>query len=157
MSGRGRPAKLDGGKEKLLVKLASEGLHKQTCAWEAGIGVQTLEDWLRKGEQGDPKYREFARAFRVAEAKAEHKLVRRLSVLAGGRKGNERPVVEFLKRRWPKRWGDKAVFEQSGLDGGPIKHEITPAEIQAKVAARFGAKVARDLTGPGSEDDSKDS
>ena len=143
----GRLLKFNQEVAQKLVKGAQEGLHKQVCAWGAGIHPNTLDRWLEEGDnETSEELGEFARAFRAAEADAERELVQRLRNLGTGEeraeKGNHAPAVEFLKRRWPKRWGDRAALEHSGPEGGPLRHEVTPADIQAAVAKRFGGKVA---------------
>ena len=140
----GRAYKFTEETAEKLINGARDGLHKQVCAWGAGVSPRTLEYWLEAGEEDEAsKFCEFARAFRAAEAEAEERLTKRLADLACGEAdGNHQPTVEFLKRRWPKRWGDRAALEHSGPEGGPLRHEVTPADIQAAVAKRFGGKVA---------------
>lgn len=144
----GKPLKFTQEVAEKLLQGARDGLHKQVCAWGAGIHPATLENWLAVEEvdTGASELSQFARDFREAEAEAEAQLVRRLRDLGTGEdlaeKGNHAPAVEFLKRRWPKRWGDRAALEHSGPEGGPMQHEVTPADIQAAVADEFGGRVA---------------
>lgn len=155
----GRAYKFTAEVQEKLLNAAKAGLHKQVCAWEAGISPSSLDGWLKTGDEDESsEFYEFARAFRAAEAFAVRKLHDRLTGLATGeQEGNPTPGIELLKRRWPKLYGDRAALEHTGADGGPLRHEVGPAEIQAAVVKRFGGAAAVQQIDEPDESESDDS
>jgi hypothetical protein len=93
-----------------------------------GIGRSTGYQWLDKGrdligvlekgersyedlEEGERRYVDFTDAVMRASARAETNAVSKLSK---GMSDDPRIVLEFLKRRYPDRWGDRIKHDGGG-------------------------------------------
>ena len=146
-----RPTKYNRELHEKICALIRSGTFKSSAAMEAGVSVDSVDRWVAEGERDENSiYAEFARDLRQAEGELENRHARHLSNLALGlERGTHQPVVEYLKRRFPKNWGDRAALEHSGRDGGPIVTERTPAEVSEIVRKKFGK-----ITPPVSDDDS---
>ena len=88
-----------------IVSAIADGNFPGTAARLAGISLSTLNEWLIRGERGLQPYKDFAEAFRQAEAECEAGAVR---TLKGAGDDDWRATAQFLGRRFPERWSDHA-------------------------------------------------
>lgn len=142
---RGRPPKLTPELTQKIIEAMRAGCYLETAAAYAGVHVDTLRDWLRKGAAGKSKaHKEFSLALEKAEGDAELQSLATIREI-GGRGTTikitktvtrpdksvevtveERPLREwtaaawYLERRRPGRWG-RRVVELQGKDGAELK------------------------------------
>ena len=91
-----RPSKYTAERVKRITDALTAGNTRKASAQYAGIGENTLGDWLRR-------YRDFRDAVLRAEAAAE---VAHVACIAqAGRKGDWRASLAWLERRRAAEWG----------------------------------------------------
>ncbi len=128
----GRSTKLTGKiQEEILKAIRAGSFFEIACRW-SGIHPATGWEWLARGEDKEPKgrrkskkYAEFAEAVRKAEAELE------LALIMAWRKhlpDSAAAPAEFLKRRFPQRWGAPDRLELGGKDGKPIEVAEIPSD-----------------------------
>lgn len=116
----GRKLKLTPERQKMIIDAILGGNFVEVACRYAGIADCTFYDWLEKGRQGRQPYKDFLEAYEQAQAQAEVAAVAQLR--AHGR-DNPGAIMNFLERRFPKRWGRQ--IQISGEGGGPIRTEHT--------------------------------
>ena len=92
-----------------FLEAVGEGNYIETAAKLAGITKQSVYEWIKRGQSGEPgteAFRVFADAVEKAEARAEAKM------LANVRRASELPQfwaagMTVLERRHPDRWGKR--------------------------------------------------
>jgi lambda repressor-like predicted transcriptional regulator len=89
-----------------IVAGLAAGSFLKTVAGQVGVTPRTLRNWLRRGQSEDePFYAEFARAVARAEAIGEGAALERIWVAR-----NWQASAWFLERRWPQRYGRRALL-----------------------------------------------
>jgi hypothetical protein len=84
-----------------VCKYIKQGSYLHIAAKRAGIGANTLGDWLRRGGKGEEPYKAFADAMDEAEAVCEQSLVRTIKVAS---RDDYRAAVYMLSCKFPDRW-----------------------------------------------------
>lgn len=175
-TGGGRRTKLTAAVFKAVVETVRAGNYLQTAAGAGGVSVNTVSEWIRRGENREnngrrptPLYARFAHALREAEAEAERNAVKVLTenltgyssqvrevseeidnqgVVTGRRtKITERTVrdprsaIEFLKRRFPDRWGDREKHKHDHEHRH--EHVVMSAEDRAIASRIASARLRR--------------
>ena len=116
--GPGRPSKLEPQYVDQFLRALRMGNYRQVSAEWAGLGYRTVCEWMDKGKTDpDSKYGVFRRQVIEAERSAEIQMV---GLLIKGAQSNAKHAVDFLERKFPKRWGKKENVEVSGKDGAPL-------------------------------------
>jgi len=148
-SAPGRPTKLTSALRKKFVR-AVKFNYFETAAALCGIDPRTARRWMKRGsdeleriEAGEPRSKEnaayalFCAEVRAAEAKGESEMVRRLTA-----HGKEHPsaVMQYLERKYPKRWGNRVKIVQeieAELDAvfAKLEKHLTPEEYARALAA----------------------
>jgi len=80
-----------------------------------GVHRQTILDWRRRGQAGEPFYVDFEAAVSKAMAEEKIDLIRQLMV-----DKDIKGKLHILKSRWREEYGDHVAQELSGPDGTPI-------------------------------------
>lgn len=111
-----RPSKLTPETQAAIVKALRIGATYDVAAQAAGVAYDTLREWIKKGEAGQSKYRQFSEALRAAEA--ECRLNYTAVIAKAANDGDWRAALEYLKRRDRTNWGDQVAV--TGADGGPL-------------------------------------
>lgn len=113
-----RPTKLTREVHERIVAAIRAGNYAEPAARSAGISEATYYRWMERGEKASTGiHRDFVDAVRRAEADAEVEAVARLRKAMPD---NYRACLEYLERRYPKRWRRHQSTELSGPDGGPV-------------------------------------
>lgn len=125
-------SKLDERVLETIVGYVRAGNFFNVACAAAGVTQATATDWLMTGETGGPLkprpiHRRFALAIREAEAAAEAHAV--LVVRKAINEGDARAAIEYLRRRHPERWGDRAALAVDHRM--QVVHQATPAELAA--------------------------
>jgi hypothetical protein len=112
----GRPTKLDAGRMDAIVAATKAGNTRRAAAAAAGVHIDTLAEWLRRGARGDAGFATFAAAVREADAGAEVSAVSHWVAQFGD---DWRACRDFLARRFPDDWGptQRTEVELSGPGG----------------------------------------
>jgi transposase len=113
-----RPTKLDAEVTDKIVSAIRAGNFARAAAEYAGIAESTFYDWLKRGQDGDPGFSEFSEAVTRASAEAE---VEAVAFIRKAMAEDWRAALEYLKRRHPEHWQDRARTEVGGKDGGPVE------------------------------------
>lgn len=100
--GKGRPPLLDSVARSTLLDALREGNRLQVAARIAGVGVPTVEEWMRRGRGLDrrpatPFYVQFVKDVEMAQAEAEQTAVQ--SINRSIRQGDARTAIWFLERQ----------------------------------------------------------
>ena len=144
----GRPSKFTPERQKKILDAARAGNYLETCAAFAGIHYDTLNEWIKRGDdvanrlpadEGliaealskidplDQEFFEFSEALRVEAAVAEVAVVAKVRSAA---LDDWRAGLPFLMKRYQDRWGRQVQQrELSGPGGKPIQVEDTTAPI----------------------------
>ena len=100
---------MDMKREKLLQALA-QGHTRTTAAFLAGISIDTIKDWERRGDEYSDRIREAeVAACSIAEAS-----------IAAAMQDDWRAALAYLERRSRTEWGKQQQVELSGPAGGAI-------------------------------------
>lgn len=127
----GRPSKLTPEVQTKIVKVLADGGHYVTAATVAGVEYTTFRNWMLRGAQAHSgQYFDFLNAVKAAEAQAEAEAV---AAWKSAIPDSWQAARDFLARRFPERWSDKArvdvsfvkkeasrVATQYGLDEGEV-------------------------------------
>jgi hypothetical protein len=97
-----------------IVEMVRAGNHLETAARAADVSPVTVAQWLKRGEdprERNPRYREFARAVRKAEAEVEAEMV---DLVRAAAPKSWQAAMAYLERKAPRRWakgddGDRSV------------------------------------------------
>ena len=96
-------------KADVLITFARAGISREGQARAAGIAIETLYEWLRRGRAGEEPYDALAQAMDYEEVTHEADLSQ--SLLAKGKAGDVAAALGYLERRHPSRWGHKHHLE----------------------------------------------
>jgi hypothetical protein len=108
-------------RHKRIVELLKQGHFRETVCAQVGITARTLRNWVARGEEGDPRWSQFARDVREAESNIEVDTVFRIN-LAGEK--DWKALAWFLEKRFPRHWG---------------RHEAAMVKLEAERAAMLEA------------------
>lgn len=92
--------------QKKLRDVIIGGSTRECAAATLGITAWTLAEWQRRGQAGDEPYVTFARVMDEAEGQLEDKCV---STWLKQALSDHRAMVEYTKRRFPRKWGDHSI------------------------------------------------
>ncbi|MGA8641337.1 hypothetical protein [Candidatus Binatus sp.] len=101
----GRTPKLTVGVGRIIIAAIAAGNFPSVAAGLGGVGVETLEKWLERGDTGVQPYADFADAYRKAELEDESAHV---AIWRTAAPGDWRAAKEYLGKRYPERWSDHA-------------------------------------------------
>ena len=90
-----------------LLTYIEDGNYPEIAAELAGISLRTLQNWMKRGDDGEEPFTAFMRAVKRASAKAEHVEMGKV------RKAGEDPrfwaaSMTYLERRHPERWARRS-------------------------------------------------
>jgi hypothetical protein len=123
----GRKCKLTPDVQQRIVDCLVLGASRAAAAAAAGIGESTLYRWLDDGEAaGGGPFWEFREAVKGAEHRAELSALRHWH---GAMPKDWRACAEFLRRRFPRRWG----LRQGGVADSEQQRVIVVQENQMSV------------------------
>jgi transposase len=115
----GRPTKLTPEVQKRIIDALRAGNYVETAAAYAGIGRQTLYDWLHRGaKEGKGAYHEFHEAVEKALAESE---VRDVALIAKAAEAQWQAAAWRLERRAPERWGKRVTVDDQQKQSLRIK------------------------------------
>lgn len=104
----GRPSKIDTAKAAVdhFLQLIASGNFGKVAAEKAGISYDTVLRWVRRAEDGDAAFRDFAERYARANAEAETAMV---GLVWEGAKVDPNHAKWFLEHRYPDRWNRRTV------------------------------------------------
>jgi transposase len=115
--GPGAPSALTDEREKVILETIRVGATFTAAARLAGVSVDTIHEWRRRGagahptRPATPRLARFARAVDEALGQAEQVIVERIHVASVE---DWRAGAWLLERRHPDAYGVKAQLEHSG-------------------------------------------
>jgi hypothetical protein len=115
----GRPTKRTPTVEEIITEGIRTGLPYKFAAARAGIAYETLREWLKAGEEGNPNLSAFSQAVRQAEADGVH-----ANLVAITRSPDWRARAWVLEHRHPEEFGGKSKLELSGDPDRPVAPTI---------------------------------
>ncbi|MBV8558271.1 MAG: helix-turn-helix domain-containing protein, partial [Planctomycetaceae bacterium] len=113
----GRPRVLTEAVQRRIVELVAEGNHLSTAAKVCGTSIRTVNCWMQRFREGDPKaseYGPFLLDLKKAAALGEAALLGRIRIAS---ETTWQAAAWLLERRYPKHWARKDVIEVRGNDG----------------------------------------
>lgn len=132
----GRPTSLTPEVERAILGALRGGNYRETAAQAAGIHRNTLRNWIKAGEAGDPDFVEFLCAVEKAEAYGERKLLRHIRAGCDGWQSK----AWIMERRWPGRWSGRVrVTVSDHVDQLTAKLKADP-ELHRKVVDVLAAE-----------------
>lgn len=145
----GRPSKFNPQVQVKICRALRNGHYLETAARLAGICYDTLREWVKRGEGGDPEFSEFAADIKKAIASSESELLQQIFEAARD-KSTWQAGAWILERRFPDRWGkqrsDAAQAQQAmGRYLDEILDRVSPT---AKAEFERAAIERRDGTLP---------
>jgi hypothetical protein len=109
-------SKLTPERQRKIVDAIAAGNYDTVAAAAGGISRETFYAWMRRGEEGQSQgHRRFFEAVERARATAEIDAV--ACIRRAWKGGDWRAAAEFLRRRYPNRWG---TAERVELDSSPV-------------------------------------
>ncbi len=109
-------SKFTPGRRKTVIAAMERGHYAKHAAALAGIGVQTLTDWLIRGRDSERgPYRKFLEDFERAEAVGVN---RHVEVIVEAE--DPRVSMDWLGRRHRDEYGKTTRTEHTGADGKPL-------------------------------------
>lgn len=139
----GRPTKFKPDVCDRILLAIRGGNTLETSARYGGVSYPQFREWVKAGEEGDPRYSEFSEAVKKAEADSEAESVARIKLAARGGQLTRRVTVAkpdgtettteeystgqwqadawYLERRHSMRWARRDKHELTGEGGGAIR------------------------------------
>jgi len=102
VSKAGRPSKLTDEVQNRICGAIRMGCYTTIACKQAGISIDTLSAWRKRGEAGEEKYASFLQELEQAELDSEVELVRLWRTFAPK---DFRACRDMLARRHGERWG----------------------------------------------------
>jgi hypothetical protein len=130
--GAGRPTKLTPARAKVIVDAIRGGNTRACAAACAGIHQASLEEWIKRGRDGDAEFAAFAEQIRDADGFIEKKVVANL--IRHATKGDHKAALEWLGRRRSKTWGDKPTKLEVKVDGELDMTTLSDEELDQLLA-----------------------
>ncbi len=113
----GRKTKLTPEVQKKIVEYIRGGAYKAHAAEAAGVSVDAVDNWIRRGEDSDEEpYTEFAAAMRQAQGEDAVRDVQVISRAATD--GDWKAAAWKLERKYPAEFGQRQHIDQSIAVGG---------------------------------------
>lgn len=116
-----------------------KGLYLEDAAVLAGISHTSVQNWTRRGEEGEEPYASFVAAYKVAEAEAQEMLI---DEIRGAKGGKDSPPWQsrawVMERRWYKKYG-RAIQE--------IEHSGTVQTVKVELPAGATIDQLRAMAG----------
>jgi hypothetical protein len=114
-----------------------DGNYQETACDLAGISQSALQNWMRRGQEGEEPFAAFMRAVKRASAYAEAVEMGKV------RKAGEDPrfwaaSMTYLERRHPDRWARRAEHS----DGPKVIVQIGLSQQDARVVVATPAELA---------------
>jgi hypothetical protein len=118
-----RPTKLTPELQEKICNAIRAGNYYEAACGFVGIHYSTFRRWMIQGENAKSgKYKEFFEAIKKAEHDAEVRLVAQWQKHMPD---NWQAIATFLERRYPERWGRRAMsIEHGGNIGVRIVDDI---------------------------------
>ena len=115
-------SKLTPLRHKIVIEALQNCAHPEVAAGLAGVRLQTIENWAKRGRRRDasPEERQFYEDFVAATAGAEYKLV--LRVLQDPETDSAKWL---LQKRFKDRWHDKHMVDVTS-GGKPLPAPVAP-------------------------------
>lgn len=110
------------------------GLSKTNACRKAGVGVDTLASWMRRGSQGEQPFADFAQAVDRADQTLKGRLVSYIEHSAS--RGDWKAAAWLLERRFRSEYGPKASDE-------PVRVADEPTDLSTLTREELGS--LRDL------------
>ena len=136
----GRPSLLNDVVVARIVKAVRSGASREGAARCARVGRSTLQDWIRRGKEGEAPFSDFLDKIRQAEGEGEVAVVAHL--LEQSAMGKTEASKVLLRRYNAEAWADKApVVEQSATSNGR-RDDALDLDIARSVVAALESRVA---------------
>lgn len=108
------PLKLNQEVQERICAMVSQGVPLETAARAGGVTYQTLNNWMRRGAEGEAPFASFRAEVEEARAISEANLIALMRQAAvEGSAGEWRAAAWLLARRFPERWSEKRQLEVS--------------------------------------------
>ena len=124
-----RPTKLNPQSQAAIVEAVLHGCTYAVAAEAAGVSYDTFNEWMKAGrETKKGKFYEFSEAVTRANAECAKNFTRVIQTAAA--KGDWKAAESWLKRRYPREWGDAMDVTTDGKAINPYMN-MPAAELLA--------------------------
>lgn len=114
------------------------GNYIQTAAELAGISLETIRSWTKRGEDGEEPFKQFLGAMKRASARAEALEVQKVRT-AGNDPRFWAASMTYLERRHPDKWARRS----EGNDGPKVVVQIGARDADVRVSITAGTEPDR--------------
>ena len=130
---------------EIIVQYIEKGNSYETASQAVGICRQTLYNWMRRGEKGEPEYLQFLQQIKKAKAKAE---IRHVEVIDKAMEKNWQAAAWWLERSNPLLWGNKTEqkIEHTGKIDSDIIFKFNVIENGVNSTTSPTTKTTTDIT-----------
>ena len=146
----GRPTKCTPEVTERICAEVARGMPKKYAAALAGVDYSQVNDWEKRGAEGEEPFATFARA--LGDARATH-IAMRLQAIDSG-EGDWKRQAWLLERLEPTIFGPTSRTQITGADGGPVQMAAQVVVVPALAASSdaWASGVALEVQGDGSEE-----
>ncbi len=139
-----------------IFRVLAGGNFRCLAAALAGVSEDSLDDWVKRGEQAEPEepYTTFAQSVRAIRAEVEEARVKRVQDSK-----DWRAAAWLLEKHNPARYGSQSRLEVTGKGGGPVAvtnidvTALSDEQLEALIATNDPRSIGVD---PGAEGDAGD-
>jgi hypothetical protein len=147
----GRPSKYTPEVRAGILAALRVNTPRNHAAEAAGVSYETMRQWMRKGEAGDPDYVDFVQAVREAEASAfqtYHERINEAIECDEDIYKAAKLASWMLEKRDPKNYGNRQTIEHEG--GINVQaHDFSDLTFEEKLQLRKLLKKAKSTDGSG--------
>lgn len=89
--------------QRQYCELVADGVPRMHAAWACGVDPDTVRNWIKRGDRGEPIFSDFSAAVKRAQADAVADRVRLIK--AASKDGSWQAAAWWLERRHPSEFG----------------------------------------------------
>jgi hypothetical protein len=131
--GNGRPSRIANAEAvQILLSELERGTHPDPAAELAGISVNTVRNWVKRGEANEEPFATFLRAYKRARAKVESNVTQNI-IEASKDPRFWAAGATYLERTHPDRWGRRT--EDSNTPKVIVQVGVSESAVQVHVGS----------------------
>jgi hypothetical protein len=126
-----RRTKLTPDVQHTLAFALSEGATIEHACDYAGIHPATFHRWMQRGEEDEPKFRDFCEA--ITRARGQGVVTDLLTIFHAVRAGDWRAAAWRLQHRYPQEYGAKLKLQGDADHPLHVLHTMPQEQLEAKI------------------------
>lgn len=137
----GRPSEIqDASSIQTFLEAVQDGNYLETACDLAGISQRAVQNWVKRGEDGEEPFKSFMRALKRASAKAEAEEMGKVRT-AGKDPRFWAASMTYLERRHPDRWARRS--EGTDTPKVVVQIGVKDADVQVSIQSSSGTGSAQ--------------